>query len=261
MSMSTRASIDGDVRPHAARGVLEQVAGADARAAPRPSSRPSPRARARPAGGSRGADDQVAAADVELVLERSVADHRRERRSTGPAACRSRAIRVREPGGQHDDLVADAPARRRRPAPRSRGSPPPRTVHWTGKRTSSRLRSRSTSTASSCSSSGGAVVPGQSARERVDDVVALAAPRSAPRARRRSRAARRARANAASISRKRSSAKSTRSILFTQATRWRMPSSAARYACRRDCSSRPLRASTSTSARSAVEAPVTMLRV
>ena len=32
-------------------------------------------------------------------------------------------------------------------------------------------------------------------------------------------------------------------------------------ACRRDCSRTPLRASTSTMARSAVEAPVTMLRV
>ena len=40
-----------------------------------------------------------------------------------------------------------------------------------------------------------------------------------------------------------------------------MPSSAAMNAWRRDCSSTPLRASTRTMARSAVEAPVTMLRV
>ena len=55
--------------------------------------------------------------------------------------------------------------------------------------------------------------------------------------------------------------KSTRSILFTHTTRCGMRSSDAMNACRRDCSSTPLRASTSTSARSAVEAPVTMLRV
>ena len=40
-----------------------------------------------------------------------------------------------------------------------------------------------------------------------------------------------------------------------------MPSSVARKAWRRDCSSTPLRASTRISARSAVDAPVTMLRV
>ena len=40
-----------------------------------------------------------------------------------------------------------------------------------------------------------------------------------------------------------------------------MPSSVARNACRRDCSSTPLRASMRISATSAVDAPVTMLRV
>ena len=40
-----------------------------------------------------------------------------------------------------------------------------------------------------------------------------------------------------------------------------MPSSEARNACRRDCSSTPLRASIRISATSAVDAPVTMLRV
>ena len=40
-----------------------------------------------------------------------------------------------------------------------------------------------------------------------------------------------------------------------------MRSSEAMKAWRRDCSTMPLRASTSTRARSAVEAPVTMLRV
>ena len=54
---------------------------------------------------------------------------------------------------------------------------------------------------------------------------------------------------------------STRSILLTHSTRCGMPSSDARKAWRRDCSSTPLRASTRISARSAVDAPVTMLRV
>ena len=67
--------------------------------------------------------------------------------------------------------------------------------------------------------------------------------------------------NSALISSYRSCDQSTRSILLTQTTRWGMPSSDARKACRRDCSSTPLRASTRTSARSAVDAPVTMLRV
>ena len=54
---------------------------------------------------------------------------------------------------------------------------------------------------------------------------------------------------------------STRSILLTHTTRCGMRRSDAMNACRCDCSSTPLRASTRTSARSAVEAPVTMLRV
>ncbi len=54
---------------------------------------------------------------------------------------------------------------------------------------------------------------------------------------------------------------STRSILLIASTTWRTPSSEAMAAWRRVCDSRPLRASTSRMARSAVEAPVTMLRV
>ena len=55
--------------------------------------------------------------------------------------------------------------------------------------------------------------------------------------------------------------KSTRSILLTHSTRCRTESSDAITACRRDCSRTPLRASMRISARSAVDAPVTMLRV
>ncbi len=55
--------------------------------------------------------------------------------------------------------------------------------------------------------------------------------------------------------------KPTRSILLTASATCRTPSRALTAACRRVCSTTPLRASTRTSASSAVEAPVTMLRV
>ena len=63
------------------------------------------------------------------------------------------------------------------------------------------------------------------------------------------------------ISSKRSSEYSTKSILLIATTRCGMPSSEAMKAWRRVCSTTPWRASTSTIATSAVEAPVTMLRV
>src|SRR4051794_15972757 len=69
------------------------------------------------------------------------------------------------------------------------------------------------------------------------------------------------RRNSSRISSKRCCEYSTRSILLMQTTRWGMPSRLARKACRRDCSSTPLRASMRMRATSAVEAPVTMLRV
>ena len=55
--------------------------------------------------------------------------------------------------------------------------------------------------------------------------------------------------------------KPTRSSLLTASTTWRMPSSEQISEWRRVCTTTPLRASTSSSARSAVEAPVAMLRV
>ncbi len=65
----------------------------------------------------------------------------------------------------------------------------------------------------------------------------------------------------ATIRSKTSSDQSTRSILLTASTTWLTRRSAATAACRRVCSTTPWRASTSTIATSAVEAPVTMLRV
>ena len=74
-----------------------------------------------------------------------------------------------------------------------------------------------------------------------------------------SRAAKRS--NSSTIWSKTSSLKSTRSILFTHTTTCGMPSSELMKAWRLDWATIPLRASTSTIARSAVEAPVTMFRV
>ena len=67
--------------------------------------------------------------------------------------------------------------------------------------------------------------------------------------------------NSSSIRSNTSSSQPTRSILLTQTTRCGIRSSDAIYACRRVCSETPLRASTRITDRSAVEAPVTMLRV
>ena len=65
----------------------------------------------------------------------------------------------------------------------------------------------------------------------------------------------------ATISLKRASEKSTRSILFTATTTCGMPSREAMKEWRQVCSITPLRASIRMMARLAVEAPVTMLRV
>ena len=49
--------------------------------------------------------------------------------------------------------------------------------------------------------------------------------------------------------------------MLTATTTWRSPSSATMKLCRRVCGSTPLRASIRITARSAVDAPVAMLRV
>ena len=58
-----------------------------------------------------------------------------------------------------------------------------------------------------------------------------------------------------------SSLYSTISILFTVSTTCSMPSSDTMYECRRVCVTTPLVASTSITARSALDPPVIMLRV
>ena len=208
-----------------------------------------------------GGGDQLAAREVDLVLEpdRDATAAPRPT-SAGPSASRTSATRVRMPLGQHDDLVARPQRARGQPA----GGPAraalaaqhelhrqPRAVH--GRRLDrDRLQALQQRRAG---------VPrhlAPSARRRCRPCSALIGMNSIScrptcgaqlehlRARRR---------------RTRSSAKSTRSILLTATITCRIRSRAAIVAWRRLCSVSPARASTSSSARSAVEAPVTMLRV
>jgi hypothetical protein len=67
--------------------------------------------------------------------------------------------------------------------------------------------------------------------------------------------------HSATIRAKMAASKPTRSILFTASTRWRMPSVAQIVAWRLVCASSPLPASTSSTARSELDAPVAMFRV
>ena len=67
--------------------------------------------------------------------------------------------------------------------------------------------------------------------------------------------------NSSQMRSKTRSSQSTRSILFTHTTTCGTPSSDEMNMCRCDCSTMPLRASIRISDRSAVDVPVTMLRV
>ena len=250
----------GDVRPHAARRVLEQVARADAR-----------RRLDHPADGR-----------VELARDLGRVARRRRRGRRGRRRARPRARSVATIGGNarstrparrvdaRDPRARAAtgarrprrrsPARRRRPGPRSRGSR--RRARSTGRGSG---RRRGCGRGRPRPSRAAPAAAGRRTRPAARDASTTLSP-SQRRDRHRAHVGDpELRAELARTPpRSRGSAprrSPTRSILFTHATRCRMPSSAARYACRRDCSSRPLRASTSTSARSAVDAPVTMLRV
>ena len=140
-----------------------------------------------------------------------------------------------------------------------RNSASGRLTHCTGKRSGASAASRSVSTVSRWASSAGPAYQGVRGL-RLATLSPSRADSGIGTMEWKARGAAKA-ANAASISRKRASEKSTRSILFTASTTWRMPSSDTMAACRRVCSSRPLRASTSRMASSALEAPVAMLRV
>ena len=171
------------------------------------SSRPSPRARGAATGRSVGADDHVAAADVEVVGE---LDRDRVGRRGGLAAARrsvsTASDRRARAAGQDDHLVARARACRPRPGRRSgaRAAPPSsgRITHWTGQpQRAARRGRRRRRPARGASSSGG---PSYQARaRRARRRCRRAARRSGTRARRRRRAAPASSPNSASISRKR----------------------------------------------------------
>ena len=192
----------------------------------------------------RGGED-VAAADVELVGEARRRRSRRARRLERAVDPLDAATDVRAPAGS---TTTSSPGARCPPPPGRRSgvaaAPRGRMTHWTGRRKGPSWRSSATSTRlemleqrlpsyqsalaapttlSPCSAEMG--------MERILDVE----PGGQSRISARSRGTR-------------SSSQSTRSILLTATTTWRMPSSAGQDAWRRDCSTMPLRASMSTMA-------------
>ena len=206
-----------------------------------------------------GGGEQVAAADVEVVVER---DRHRRRRGRGVQRAverLDRATRVRAPEGS---ATTSSPGRSSPPATRPaygaarrrRG----RAARAGPGSADRRARSRA-ARVSRCASSGGPAYQAQ-ARRALDDVVAVSALTGCAQTAPSPICARCTRASRA-IASKASSDQSTRSILLTRRRR------GAGRAARRSpggggvCSITPWRASTSTIATSAVEAPVTMLRV
>ena len=185
--------------------------------------------------------------------------------STVPSAVSMAEPPCAPPGRQHHDLVAAAHAAGGDPA----GVAPVvrvllgrrgRITYWTGKRSSagrSRYRpDRRAPDARACS----ARCTSRCART-WSRRCRRAARRSGSPSPRRCRDRGRRRSNSAAIRSKTLSSKSTRSILLTASTRCGTPSRAATAACRRVCATTPVRASTRMITRSAVDAPVTVLRV
>src|SRR6266550_147155 len=134
-----------------------------------------------------------------------------------------------------------------------------RITYWTGNRTSTRLRSEATYSRSRWRRSGSPSYQGM-----FSDCVTTLSPCSAEigmndRSRTRRRVANST--NSSRIDSNASSDQSTRSILLTHRRMWGTPSRLAMKAWRRLCSVIPRRASSRSTATSAVEAPVTMFRV
>ena len=257
--MSTTRDELLDDRAHRARRVLDREPRARLERAARSSSRRAPRARARPwAAGRIG--EHVAARDVEVVGEPDRHGHRRDRRLERPVDGLDRLDARAEPGRQHDDLVAGAPDAARDLAARSRGSRGARRTSAgsptaRGSGGSSRSRSEAISTDSRCSSSGGPSYQGMFSERSTtlspcSAEIGITARSGEPEL-----------LELAAISSYRSCDQSTRSILLMATTTCGTREDRRMYACRRVCSTTPCRASTSTIRDSAVEAPVTMLRV
>src|SRR5579884_2399262 len=128
-------------------------------------------------------------------------------------------------------------------------------THCTGKRRLSRSRSEAISTVSRCSSSSGPsyqgmLVEGSTTLSPCSAEIGITHRSGSPSS-----------VSSAAISWNRSCDQSTRSILLTATTACGTRRIERMYVCRRVCSTTPWRASTSTIPRSAVDAPVTMLRV
>ncbi len=184
--------------------------------------------------------------------------------STGPSKVSIDAILVLRPDGSTTTsspgfitppATVPAYARRRSCHCGSCG----RSTYCTGNRTSIRLRSEAMCTSSRWCSSDVPSYQGELADRsttlsplRADTGMVVRSAMSSLAAKLR---------NSVRISSKRSSDQSTRSILLMHSTRCGTRSSEAKKACRRDCSSTPLRASTRIRATLAVDAPVTMFRV
>ena len=258
--MSTRETSSSTTRAHRARRVLDGE----------------PRARLeRPLAHPADARLELARDDRRLRPGRRACRRARRRRrpraGSSPTAAGPppRAARRRldrrdaraQPGRQHDDLVAGAPdaagdlagvaavvvvlVRHRPDHPLHREAPARRGCGRRRSRSSRDARAASARrTTASCSERSTTLSPLQ---RRHRDRAQVGQPE-----RRRGRRA---------ISSKRSCEQSTRSILLTATTTCGTRRIEAMYAWRRVCSTTPLRASTRMTATSAVEAPVTMLRV
>ena len=105
-----------------AGGVLERVAPARRAAAPRSSSRPCSRARARPAGWSSGATSMSPRPTSSWSASANVTDIGGTASCASASSVSSSVIGRRHAGGEHDDLVAGLRACRRRSGPRRAAS-------------------------------------------------------------------------------------------------------------------------------------------
>ena len=212
-----------------------------------------------------GARDDLPARDVEVVGQADRHGHRRAR----PRRAARRRCRCRRPASARRWAARRRPRRRaasRRPrGPRSRGSRGGRRragarrtapAGARGRARGGRRRRRPPRGSAAAAARRTSPSP-RTARRRCR----RAAPRPGSRRRRRRPCGARTRGSRRRSAANVSSSKSTRSILLTTATTCGTRRSEAMKAWRRDCSSTPWRASMSTSARSAVDAPVTMLRV
>ena len=240
------------------RRVLEQIAAAGRGRPTRPSSRPSPRCRAPTAAvpprrrSARRAPTSSSSSSDTATESGAVAA------SSGPSGPSTAATRDRSPPGS---TTTSSPTRTTPPAicPAYARCSPERITYWTGNRSGPSATPPATGAVSRKSSS-----VGPRYQSICVDRSTTLSPTSADIGMQviSSTSSRPAHARkSAQMRRNTSCSYATRSILLTASTIRGIRSSPAIAACRRLCVNSPSRASTSTTATSAVEAPVTMLRV